>query len=408
MKRPELLMPAAELNTLYTAIRFGADAVYIGGEAFSLRARADNFTMDDMAKAVAFANDHNAKVYVAANILAHDTDIEEIRTYFKELSGIRPHGVIISDPGVFMMAKELMPDTELHISTQANNTNHETFNFWYAMGAKRVVAARELSLSEISGIRSKIPADMEIEVFVHGAMCISYSGRCLLSSFLTGRDANKGECTHPCRWKYDLVEETRPGEYFPVEENERGTFILNSRDLRMVDHIDDLIDAGIDSFKVEGRMKSELYVATVANAYRMAIDDYLADPMLYKENIPYYLEELNKCTHRKYYTGFFYGRPGEEALIYENSTYEKDYVFLGRVEDVTDKKALIHQKNKFYAGDDIEILRPGKRFSDASVLSMEDKDHKQLESCPHPGQEIYLTLDNDAAAGDILRKKGNA
>ena len=304
MRKLELLIPASSLEVLKTAVIFGADAVYIGGEAFGLRAKARNFTIEEMAEGVVFAHEHDVKVYVTANILAHNYDLDKAREYFIELrEKVHPDALIISDPGMFSIAKEVVPDIDIHISTQANNTNYATFNFWNKMGARRVVTARELSLKEIKEIRDNIPDDMEIETFIHGAMCISYSGRCLLSCFMTGRDANRGACTHPCRWKYYVMEESRPGEYMPVYENERGTYIFNSKDLCMIEHIPELIEAGIDSFKVEGRMKTALYVATVARTYRMAIDDYLKDPDLYRNNIPFYKSEIAKCTYRQYTTG---------------------------------------------------------------------------------------------------------
>ena len=303
MRKLELLIPASSLEVLKTAVIFGADAVYIGGEAFGLRAKARNFTIEEMAEGVVFAHEHDVKVYVTANILAHNYDLDKAREYFIELrEKVHPDALIISDPGMFSIAKEVVPDIDIHISTQANNTNYATFNFWNKMGARRVVTARELSLKEIKEIRDNIPDDMEIETFIHGAMCISYSGRCLLSCFMTGRDANRGACTHPCRWKYYVMEESRPGEYMPVYENERGTYIFNSKDLCMIEHIPELIEAGIDSFKVEGRMKTALYVATVARTYRMAIDDYLKDPDLYRNNIPFYKSEIAKCTYRQYTT----------------------------------------------------------------------------------------------------------
>ncbi len=296
----ELLIPASCLEVLKTAVIFGADAVYIGGEAFGLRAKAKNFSKQDMIDGIKFAHEHDVKVYVTANILAHNYDLDGAREYFKELDVIKPDAVIISDPGMFTIAKEELHDIDIHISTQANNTNYMTYKFWWEQGAKRVVSARELSLNEIKGIRKNIPDEMEIETFIHGAMCISYSGRCLLSNFMAGRDANKGACTHPCRWKYAVVEENRPGEYMPVYENERGTYIFNSKDLCMIEHIPELIEAGIDSFKIEGRMKTALYVATVARTYRLAIDDFLKDPELYKSRIPFYKSEISKCTYRQY------------------------------------------------------------------------------------------------------------
>ena len=283
----ELLLPAGNLETLKVAIRYGADAVYIGGQAYGLRAKADNFSIEDMKAAAEYAHAHGKKVYLTANIYAHNYDIDGVRKYFAQVKDTGIDAVLVSDPGMFMLAREVMPDMELHISTQANNTNYLTFQFWNKMGAKRVVTARELSLKEIGEIRDNIPDDMEIESFIHGAMCISYSGRCLLSNYFTGRDANRGACTHPCRWKYHIVEETRPGEYLPVNEDERGTYIFNSKDLCMIEHVPEMIEAGIDSFKIEGRMKTALYVAAVARTYRKAIDDYLESEEKYKANLDY-------------------------------------------------------------------------------------------------------------------------
>ena len=318
MRKTELLMPAGSLEVLKIAVIYGADAVYLGGEAFGLRAKAHNFSLEEMKEGVEFAHSHGAKVYITANILAHNQDLEGVEEYFHQLKEVKMDALIISDPGIFMIARRVLPQVDIHISTQANNTNYGTYKFWYDLGAKRVVTARELSLEEIREIRRQIPNDMEIETFVHGAMCISYSGRCLLSNFFTGRDANQGACTHPCRWKYALVEEKRPGEYLPVYENDRGTFIFNSKDLCMVEYIPELLEAGIDSFKVEGRMKTALYVATVARAYRKAIDDWSKGE--FKKNLEWYKEEIGKCTNREFTTGFFFGKPTEDAHIYGSST----------------------------------------------------------------------------------------
>ena len=328
-KKPELLVPASSLEVLKVAVVFGADAVYIGGEAFGLRAKAKNFSMEEIKEGIAFAHAHGVRVYVTANILAHNRDLEGVRAYFEELKNVGPDALIISDPGVYQIAVEVCPEIERHISTQANNTNYGTYLFWHRLGAKRVVSARELSLEELKEIRRQIPDEMEIETFVHGAMCISYSGRCLLSNFFTGRDANQGACTHPCRWKYAVMEESRPGEYFPVYENERGTYIFNSKDLCMIEHIPDLVEAGIDSFKIEGRMKTALYVATVARTYRKAIDDYFEDSKLYEEHMDWYRSQISNCTYRQFTTGFFYGKPTDKAQIYDSNTYAKDYTYLG-------------------------------------------------------------------------------
>lgn len=406
MKKPELLVPASSLEVLKTAVRYGADAVYIGGEVFGLRAKAKNFLLEEMKEGVEFAHRYNVKVYVTANILAHNSDIEPVKAYFNDLKKIKPDALIIADPAIFTIAKEMLPDMELHISTQANNTNYGTYNFWHSLGAKRVVSARELSISEIKDIRNHIPDDLEIETFVHGAMCISYSGRCLLSSFMAGRDANKGACTHPCRWKYAVVEESRPGQYMPVEENERGTYIFNSKDLCMIDHIPELVDAGIDSFKIEGRMKTALYVATVARTYRMAIDDYFENPKKYEENIPKYKTLISQCTYRQYTTGFFFGKPDETTQIYDCNVYERDYVYLGiSGEPLEDGSFVIEQKNKFCVGDKIEIMKADGRDIEANVISITDQDGVAMESCPHPKQIITIKLDQVPEAGDILRMK---
>ncbi len=400
-KHPELLLPAGSLGVLKTAVRYGADAVYIGGTSFSLRAGAANFTREEMKQGIAYAHDRGAKVYVTANIFAHNRDIEGAEAYFGELADLRPDAVLISDPGMFSICRRVAPELPIHISTQANNTNYETFMFWYGLGVRRVVAARELSLTETAQIRARIPVDMEIESFVHGAMCISYSGRCLLSATLTGRDANHGECTHPCRWKYAVMEETRPGEYFPIEEDDRGSYIFNSKDLCMIEHIPELVQAGVSSFKIEGRMKTALYAATIGGAYRRAIDDYFTDPELYKRNIPSYMEEIRKGTFREYTTGFFFGRPDRNAQIYD-STYTKSYRYLGTVEAVENGMARITQKNKFCVGDVIEILKPGRECVSFTVNDMRDEEGNAIESCPHAGQVFYIACP-EAEAGDLIR-----
>lgn len=406
MKKPELMIPASSLEVLKTAVLFGADAVYIGGEVFSLRAKSKNFSKQDMIEGIAYAHAHGVKVYVTANILAHNRDLDEFEKYIGELKEIGPDALIISDPGVFAMAKRVWPDVEIHISTQANNTNYATFNFWHALGAKRVVTARELSLEEIRQIRDNIPEDLEIETFIHGAMCISYSGRCLLSSFLAGRDANQGACTHPCRWKYALMEETRPGEYFPVFENERGTYIFNSKDLCMIEHIPDMIAAGIDSFKIEGRMKTALYVAVVTRTYRQAIDDYFESPEKYESRMDYYKDEISKCTYRLFTTGFFYGKPDQNTQIYDSNTYVKEYTYLGLVGPKNEAGMYaLEQKNKFSVGDVIEVMKPDGRNVEVTVVAMADEDGQPMESCPHPRQRFFIDLGIELDEGDLLRKR---
>lgn len=425
-KKPELLCPAKDLEVLKTAVNYGADAVYIGGEAYGLRAHARNFSREDMAEGIRYAHAHGARVHVTANILAHNKDLPGAAAYFRALAELRPDAILIADPGMFMLAKENCPGIDLHISTQANNTNYATFSFWAAQGARRVVCARELSLAEIRQIRERTPASLEIEAFVHGAMCISYSGRCLLSSYFTGRDANQGECTHPCRWKYAVMEETRPGEYLPVEENERGTFIFNSRDLCMIDHIPELCDAGIDSMKIEGRMKTALYVATVARTYRKAIDDYFESPALYAAHLDWYRREIRKCTYRKFTTGFYFGRPGTDSMVYDSNTYVSEAVWLGIAEavlikgqsaDGSDRGAAaavgaipeegcavrIMQRNKFCVGDRIEIMKTDGRDVVTRVTGMYNDAGEAVPDAPHPKERLWIVLDRKAEAGDLLR-----
>ena len=424
-KKVELLLPAGGLDTLVTAVQYGADAVYIGGQRFGLRAKADNFSLEDMKQGIKYAHENGVKVYLTVNIFAHNDDIKAVGAYFDEIRDIGLDAVLISDPGLFMLAKEHMPEMELHVSTQANNTNYETFKFWYKMGAKRVVCARELSLKEIAEIRQNIPEDLEIEAFMHGAMCISYSGRCLLSSYLAGRDANRGLCTHPCRWKYAVVErsngqliennnekqdvefavveENRPGEYMPIEEDERGTYIFNSKDLCMIEHIPEMIEAGIYSFKIEGRMKTKLYVASAARTYREAIDDYLESEELYRSKIEHYKEEIAACTFRQFTTGFYFGKPDQDAQIYDSNTYIRNYIYLGAIEEICpDGRVVVFQKNKFLVGDEIEIMDFRKGDIAAKVVKIEDENGREMESAPHPKQKLYLTL----SCGEVTLSEG--
>lgn len=424
IRKPELLIPASSLEVLKTAVIFGADAVYIGGEAFGLRAKAKNFTPEEMAEGIAFAHARGVRVHVTANILAHNYDLEGARRYFQELKALRPDALIIADPGMFMLAREICPEIDIHISTQANNTNYRTYRFWWELGARRVVSARELSLAEIRAIRERIPEEMEIESFVQGSMCISYSGRCLLSNYFTGRDANQGSCTHPCRWKYAVVEETRPGEYLPVYENERGTYIFNSKDLCMIEHIPELVEAGIDSFKVEGRMKTALYIATVARTYRRAIDDYFVSGERYRANLDWYRAEISKCTYRQFTTGFYFGRPAGEAQIYDNSTYVNEYIYLGNIREVAAGDALpwmqgmedrdvfslarLEQRNKFSVGEAIEIMKPDGRNVPATVEAMYNGEGEAVESCPHAREIIWVRLSEMPAPWDLLRRENRA
>ena len=405
-QKPELLVPASSLEVLKVAVMYGADAVYIGGEAFSLRAKAKNFSLEEMAEGIAFAHAHGTKVYVTANILAHHEDLPLAEEYFKQLKNMQPDApdaLIISDPGMFSIAKSVWPEVEIHVSTQANNTNYMTYLFWWQQGAKRVVSARELSLKEIRQIRDRIPDEMEIESFIHGAMCISYSGRCLLSNYFTGRDANRGACTHPCRWKYAVVEEKRPGEYLPVYENDRGTYIFNSKDLCMIEYIPQLVEAGIDSLKIEGRMKTALYVADVARTYRKAIDDYFQSEQLYRENMDWYRAEIAKCTYRQFTTGFYFGKPDENTQIYDSNTYVNEYIYLGIIEEQREGLVRIEQRNKFCVGDTIEIMKPDGRNVPVKVEAMYNSEMEPVESCPHSKQQIWLKLSEEAIQYDILR-----
>ncbi|WP_334309766.1 U32 family peptidase [Anaerotignum propionicum] len=407
MNKPELLAPAGDLEKLKIAVLYGADAVYIGGEAYGLRAKAKNFGLDTMAEGIRFAHDHGAKVYITANIFAHNADFEGMAEYFKAVEKIGADALIISDLGVFSVAKEAVPNMEIHVSTQANNTNYMSASMWYKLGAKRVVIARELSFPEVKQIRENIPEDMDIEAFVHGAMCISYSGRCLLSNYLSGRDANKGACSHPCRWKYHLVEETRPGEYMPIEENERGTYIYNSKDLCMIEHIPDILESGIMSLKIEGRMKTPFYVGTVVKAYRQAIDDYMTSPDLYREKLPQYLEEVSKASHRDYTEGFYYEKPDGNQQIYNSNTYIRGFDFVGMVQEDSNPEtgiAIVEQRNKFSVGDTIEVMPAKGNAFTMKVSKMWDEKGNAVESAPHPQQILQILFEKPVKKFDMLRK----
>ena len=411
--KPELLIPARDLEVLKVAYNYGADACYIGGEEFSLRAMANNFSDEDLKLAVDYAHKLGKKIYVTANIYARNNHIEEAKKYFEYLNTIKPDAVLISDLGLFKIAKDIFTNVDIHISTQANTTNYESVLFYKELGATRVVLARELSLNEIKVIREKCP-DVELEAFVHGAMCISYSGRCLLSAFMSNRSSNLGLCSHPCRWKYkvndikyleaDLTEEKRENEHFQMIENEQGSFIYNSKDLCMVEHIDDLVDAGIDSLKIEGRMKNALYVATVARTYRKAIDDYFTDKELYKKNIDIYKKEIAKCTYREYSTGFYYGYQNDKAQVYGDNTYIVGAVFMGVVDKVEDGFAYLEQKNKFSVGDELEALNNDFTNIRLKVLEMYDAETgEKIESCPHSKQKLKVKFDRIIKKGDVLR-----
>jgi len=406
MNKIELLAPAGNMEKLKFAILYGADAVYIGGEKFGLRAAAGNFNIDEIREAVKFIKENGKRLYVTVNIIPHNEDFIGLPEYLKELEDAGVDAIIFSDPGVYMAAKESVPNMELHLSTQANNTNYKSAAFWHKQGVKRIVLARELSFEEIKEIAERSPADLEFEAFVHGAMCMSYSGRCLLSNYMVGRDANRGECAHPCRYKYYLVEERRPGQYMPVEEDERGTYIFNSKDLCMIEYIPDLVKAGITSFKIEGRMKSAYYVASVVRAYRMAIDSYLADPnnYVFKQE---WLEEFSKASHREFSTGFYHHKPDHTGQVYDSSAYVRDYAFIGLVLDYDDASgiATIEQRNKMVIGDEIEVIGPKRDMFAQKLEQMWNEEGEAIESAPHPQMIVKIKMARPVAKYDILRRE---
>ena len=406
MKKIELLAPAGDLEKLKIAVIYGADAVYFGGEMFSLRAGAGNLTFDEMKEGIAFAHERGAKCYLTINIFAHNRDIEPLTEYLQRIKALDIDAFIVSDPGIISLIQEIIPDAELHLSTQANMTNYKTANFWYNIGVKRIVLARELSFEEIAGVRANTPDDLEYEAFVHGAMCISYSGRCLLSNFMIERDANQGMCAHPCRWKYALVEEQRPGQYYPIEEDDRGTYILNSRDLCMIEHIPELINSGLASLKIEGRMKSIFYVATIIAAYRKAIDAYYADPEHY-EFKQEWMDEMKKVSHREFTTGFYFNNPTNKDQNYRTSAYTRDYAFTGLVKsyDPETGYAIVEQRNKMVLGDEIEIFGPGADFFVQELTEMYDEEGNPIESAPHPQQILKIKMNKPVAENFMLRKR---
>lgn len=406
IKAPELLAPAGNLEKLKIALTYGADAVYIGGEEFSLRAAADNFTTNEIKEGVDFAHNLGKKVYLTANVIPHNRDIDEYAKYLNEVKDIGLDGVILSDLGMFEVTREVAPNLDIHISTQANNVNYKSADTWHKMGATRVILAREMSFEEIREIRDRTDPSLELEAFVHGAMCISYSGRCLLSNYMTGRDGNGGACAHPCRWKYYLMEEQRPGEYMPVFENERGTFIYNSKDLCMIEHIDKLIESGLSSLKIEGRVKSEFYVATVIAAYRKAIDSYMENPDGWKFD-PTWLEELKKVSHRDYTTGFYFGKPGGTEQHYASSSYIREYDMVGMVDSYNEKTSMaaVIQKNRFFKGDEVEFLCPDGSFFTQKIEYMTNADGEELEVANRPQSIAYIKTDRKVIKDSFMRKK---
>ncbi len=405
MKDIELLAPAGDLEKLKTAIDYGADAVFLGGDSFGLRTASKNFSMDKMREGIKYAHDRGRKVHVTLNIIPHNEDFEGLEEYLLELYDAGVDAVLVADPGIFAVVKRVIPNMEIHLSTQASATNYETIMFWYNMGVKRVVLARELSLKEIKEITSKIPEDLEIEAFVHGAMCISHSGRCLLSNYMTGRDANRGDCAHACRFKYNLVEEKRPGEFFPVYEDENGTFIMNSKDLCMIEYIKELAEAGIDSFKIEGRVKSAYYVATVVRSYRMAIDKYYQDGDKYQYEQKW-LDEIKKASYRDFTSGFYFDKPEGDAQLYGSTSYIREYDFAGLVLDYDKetKIATIEQRNRIFLGDEIEVFGPNKDFFVQKIEKMTDDKGRDIEVAPHAQQIIKIEMKEDVVARSMIRK----
>ena len=403
MKKPELLAPAGNMEKLKMALLYGADAVYLGGKAFGLRAFGGNFTNEELQEAVDFAHKLGKKIYVTVNIFPHNSDIAKLPAYLTFLNEIKVDAILVADLGVFTLAKEYAPDVELHISTQANNTNWAAVNAWAELGASRVVLAREMSLEEIKEIREK--CSVELEMFVHGAMCISYSGRCLMSNYLTGRDANRGSCAQPCRWNYALVEEKRPGQYFPVLEDERGTYIFNFKDMCLLPYLLYVIASGVDSLKIEGRMKSVHYAASVVKAYREAIDNYFAAPEQFEVKKEW-VEELDKVSHRAYTTGFYYGRPTEKDQIYGTSSYTQTSDFVGLVLDYDEKTgfATVEQRNNMKVGQEIEIFQPHLAGYRQILQEMYNDEGEAIQVAPHPQQIVKIRMDKPVEPYGILRR----
>lgn len=403
MNKPELLAPAGNMEKLKMALIYGADAVYLGGKAFGLRAFGGNFSLEELREAVDFTHGLGKKLYVTVNIFPHNSDMEKLPEYLRYLDEIRVDAILVADLGVFAWAKKYAPHVPIHISTQANNVNWVSVNAWHEMGASRVVLAREMSLAEIKTIRDKCP--VELEMFVHGAMCISYSGRCLMSNYMTGRDSNRGSCAQPCRWKYTLMEEKRPGQFFPVEEDDRGTYIFNSKDMCLLPYLPDVIESGIDSLKIEGRMKSVHYAASVVKAYREAIDSYFEDPE--KFNVKQeWLEELNKVSHRAYTTGFYYGRPTEKDQIYGSSSYEQTSDFVGLVLDYDSATgfAVVEQRNNMKLGQELEIFQPKLKGYRQILGEMYDEQGDAINVAPHPQQIVKIKMDYPVEPYAILRR----
>lgn len=405
MQRIELLAPAGDLERLKTAFIYGADAVYIGGEIFGMRSAAKNFNKEDMAEGVKFAHEKGKQVFVTVNIIPRNEEFEQLEAYLKELEEIGVDAVIVSDPGVFSVVKKVVPNMEIHISTQASTTNAASATFWYNQGAKRVVMARELSFEEIKEIRDNSPEGMDIEAFIHGAMCMSYSGKCVISNYTTGRDANRGACAQSCRWKYTLVEEQENGDYEKVLEDVDAEFFFNTKDMCMINYIPQIIESGINSFKIEGRMKTAYYVATTVRAYRMAIDEYIKDPENWKFN-PMWLEELKKGSHRHFSEGFYLGKTSTRDQNYESASYVRNYDFIGVVRGHEEESGLVivEQRNRMFVGDEIEIIGPYKETMYGKILEMYNEENEPIESAPHAKQIVKMKLDIPVEEHYMLRK----
>lgn len=402
-KKVEILAPAGNLEKLKTAIDFGADAVYLGGSKLNLRAFADNFTNDEIRQGVEYAHERGRKVYVTLNVFPHNSDLVGLEDYLRELYELNVDAILASDPSVIITSLETVPELEVHLSTQANNVNYKTAQYWYKQGVKRIVLARELSLNEIKEIHDRVPEGCELEAFVHGSMCMSYSGRCLMSNYMTGRDANRGACSQACRYKYYLMEEKRPGEFFEVIEDDRGSYVMNSKDLCLIEYIDKMIEAGVYSLKIEGRMKSAYYVAAVVKAYRQAVDAYLEDPENYKFN-PEWMDSLMKVSHRDYHTGFFFGKTGEQ--IYETASYIRTADIVGRVKeyDKDTQIAVIEQRNKFYDNDIVEILRPEGPAFNVQVTDMREMNGTKIDAAPRAQMLFTVKVDKELKPNDFIVK----
>ena len=400
--KPELLAPAGNFEKLQIAIHYGADAVYLAGKNFSLRNFSGNFTDNELFDAITYAHLHHTKVYLACNIYSRTHEQKDIQAFLSQAGQIKPDAIILSDPGIIRLAQEMIPQIDIHLSTQANTTNASSANFWHDLGIKRVNLARELSLEEINAFKNE--TSIETEIFVHGAMCVSYSGRCLLSSFLSKRDSNRGLCSHPCRWKYSVVEELRPNEYHSLMEDERGSYIFNSKDLCMIEHIPDLINTGVTSFKIEGRMKGINYLASVVKTYRDAIDAYVENPEHYKTE-PDWMDELFHVFHRDYYTGFFFENPDEQQPNYKNIHHGKIHSFIGKILAVkTEDQYSIGIRNKLCKNDVIEVVSPGSPPKISRVLDLKDEDNNPIENA-HPNTTAVVTLQIQCQPNDIVRKK---